>query len=244
MVSSRAICYRRPMSGGSLTVNGVDLVADLSGALWWPTRATLVVADLHLEKGSSFAAHGSLLPPYDTDATLDRLSAAIARLQPARVIALGDSFHDGGARARMAAATAARLTALVGATEWIWVAGNHDPGLGEAGNCPWGGTVRDTITVGALSFRHEADGADAPGEISGHYHPKATVHLRARRLSARCFVTDGRRLVLPAFGAYAGGLDVFAPPLKALFRRGFEAFLLGPSRVIGVSHTRLRAAPA
>src|SRR5258706_4963730 len=183
MVSRRAICYRRPMSGGSLTVNGVDLGADLSGALWWPAPATLVVADLHLEKGSSFAAHGSLLPPYDTDATLDRLSAAIARLQPARVIALGDSFHDGGARARMAAATAARLTALVGATEWIWVAGNHDPGLGEAGNCPWGGTVRDTITVGALSFRHEADGADAPGEISGHYHPKATVHLRARRLS-------------------------------------------------------------
>jgi DNA ligase-associated metallophosphoesterase len=227
------------MSNAAFRVNGVDLVADLTGALWWPARATLVVADLHLEKGSSFAARGTLLPPYDTAATLERLADAVARLKPARVIALGDSFHDGDAPARVAPDAAARLTALVGATEWIWVAGNHDPS--PAG--PWGGAVRDGFTDGALGFRHAADGAEAPGEVSGHYHPKATVQLRGRRLSARCFVTDGRRLVLPAFGAFAGGLDVFAPPLKALFRRGFEALLLGPSRVIAVSHTRLRSAP-
>jgi DNA ligase-associated metallophosphoesterase len=227
------------MLSAALRLNGVDLVADLSGALWWPARAALVVADLHLEKGSSFAARGTLLPPYDTAATLDRLSEAIDRLQPARVIALGDSFHDADAAARIAPAAAARLGALVGATEWTWIAGNHDP----SPTGPWGGTVRDALTLGALCFRHQADGRAARGEVSGHFHPKATLHLRARRLSARCFVTDGSRLVLPAFGAYAGGLDVFAPPLRALFRDGFEAFLLGPSRVIGVSHTRLRHLP-
>jgi DNA ligase-associated metallophosphoesterase len=235
----RAICYLAPMFRSELRVNGVDLIADLSGALWWPARATLVVADLHLEKGSSFAAAGSLLPPYDTDATLDRLGAAITRLAPARVIALGDSFHDGDAASRIAPATAARLGALVGATEWIWIAGNHDPS--PAG--PWGGAVRDELTEGALRFRHAADQAAPHGEVSGHFHPKATLQLRARRLSARCFVTDGRRLVLPAFGAYAGGLDVFAPPLRALFRGGFEAFLLGPSRVIAVGHERLQRKP-
>src|SRR5271154_6123178 len=106
------------MLRSALRVNGVDLIADLSGALWWPGRATLVVADLHLEKGSSFAASGSLLPPYDTDATLDRLSEAIGRLRPSRVIALGDSFHDRDAASRIAAETAARLGALVGATDW------------------------------------------------------------------------------------------------------------------------------
>jgi DNA ligase-associated metallophosphoesterase len=155
------------------------------------------------------------------------------------VIALGDSFHDAAAAARMPEASVARLARLVEATDWIWVAGNHDPS--PAG--PWGGAVRGDMTLGALTFRHQADG-DARGEVSGHFHPKATLHLRGRRLSARCFVTDGRRLVLPAFGAYAGGLDVFAPPLRALFGSGFDAFLLGPSRVIGVGHRRLQGVPA
>jgi DNA ligase-associated metallophosphoesterase len=241
MALRRAICYGTRMSHAALNVNGVELVADLSGALWWPARATLVVADLHFEKGSSFAARGSLLPPYDTDATLARLGEAIERCKPTRVIALGDSFHDRGAAARLSADAAARLTALVGATEWIWIAGNHDPGAGDGA---WGGSVREVVTLGALTFRHEAADGDTAGEVSGHYHPKATLHLRARRLAARCFVTDGRRLVLPAFGAYAGGLDVFAPPLRALFRSGFDAFLLGPRRVIGVGHARLRQAPA
>jgi DNA ligase-associated metallophosphoesterase len=227
------------MHPAALRLNGVDLVADLSGALWWPDRATLVIADLHLEKGSAYAAKGQLLPPYDTDATLERLEAAIARLQPARVIALGDSFHDGDAATRMPEASTARLARLVHATAWTWVAGNHDPSPGG----PWGGAIEPEVTLGALSFRHQADG-DARGEVSGHFHPKATLSLRGRRLSARCFVTDGRRLVLPAFGAYAGGLDVFAPPLRALFGDRFEAFLLGPSRVIGVSHRRLQGVPA
>jgi DNA ligase-associated metallophosphoesterase len=236
----RVICYRGTMSAAALRLNGVDLVADLSGALWWPERATLVVADLHLEKGSAFAAQGgALLPPYDTDATLTRLEEVVARLAPARVIALGDSFHDRAAVARVPAASAARLAALVGATAWIWVAGNHDP----RPEGPWGGAVRADVTLGALAFRHAAE-PDGRGEVSGHFHPKATLHVRGRRLSTRCFVTDGRRLVLPAFGAYAGGLDVFAPPLRALFRDGFEAFLLGNTRVTPVSHRRLQGVPA
>lgn len=226
------------MQPAALRLNGVDLVADLSGALWWPDRATLVVADLHLEKGSAYAAKGQLLPPYDTDATLERLEETVARLAPRRVIALGDSFHDGDAAARMPEASAARLAVLVGATEWIWVAGNHDPS--PAG--PWGGAVAPEVTLGALVFRHQANGA-ARGEVSGHFHPKASLTLRGRLLSARCFVADGRRLVLPAFGAYAGGLDVFAPPLRALFAGGFDAFLLGPSRVVAVGHQQLRNNP-
>lgn len=226
----------------SFRLNGVELIADLSGAVWWPARTTLVVADLHLEKGSSFAAMGSMLPPYDTLATLDRLAEAMARLRPSCVIALGDSFHDAQASLRMPPSAVAKLAGLMASTDWIWIAGNHDPRPAEARAAEsWGGRIEDQVTLGALTFRHEAEHAARGGEVSGHYHPKATLHLRARRLSARCFVTDGHRLVLPAFGAYAGGLDVFAAPLRALFPDGFNAFLLGPSRVIGVSHMRLLA---
>lgn len=215
----------------SFRLNGVDLVADASGALWWPDRATLVVADLHLEKGSSFAVRGQFLPPYDTRQTLAGLEAAMTRLRPERVIALGDSFHDGGAIGRMPESDSARLTAMVAATDWIWIAGNHDPApLG-----PWGGRIAEEITIGALVFRHEADPRGCAGEVSGHYHPKATVRARARTLSARCFVTDGERLVLPAFGAYAGGLDLFDPALRGLFGRHLQAFLLGRSRVVPFS---------
>lgn len=217
-------------------LNRTELLAEPSGALYWPARATLVVADLHLEKGSSFARRGQLLPPYDSRTTLSRLTDAIRHRQPSRVICLGDSFHDGEAAGRLSAEDAAAIRRLTAACDWIWVAGNHDPT--PPGNLG-GRVVPDALTDGALVFRHEALDRPAPGEVSGHYHPKAAITQRGRRLSARCFVEDGARLILPAFGAYTGGLNVLDPAIAGLYRDGFRAHLLGPRKVHSFPRSRL-----
>ncbi|MBB6253909.1 ligase-associated DNA damage response endonuclease PdeM [Nitrospirillum iridis] len=210
----------------ALTLNGAVLQADASGALFWPERGLLVVADLHLEKGTAFARRGTLLPPYDTAATLARLEATCRRLAPTRVLCLGDSFHDGHAGDRVSDEDGRRLAALIQAHDWLWVAGNHDPAPPPA----WGGRVVADWMEGPLVFRHEAEDGMAVGEVSGHYHPKATVPTRARRVGGRCFITDGRRLVLPAFGAYTGGLDVREPALRRLFPGAFSIVLLHRDR--------------
>lgn len=216
------------MAGTEIDLNGAALTTDPTGALLWAERSTMIVADLHLEKGSAFAANGTLLPPYDTAATLGRLAALVERNRPAQVICLGDSFHDGSAAERLSARDGETLARLVGDTDWIWVVGNHDP----APPTRWGGCVVEEISIGPLAFRHEARKDAMGGEVSGHYHPRAAVHVRGRRLSGRCFVTDGRRVVLPAFGAYAGGLDVRDPALRRLLARRFEVHLLGRGRVV------------
>ena len=215
---------------GTIPVNGVRLQADPSGALVWPERGVLMVADLHLEKGSSY--HGGRarqpLPPYDSAATLDRLETVLERHRPETVICLGDSFHDIRADQRLSGAVRERLHALTAAHRWIWIAGNHDP----TPPAELGGEVHETLVVGGLVFRHTATPEGRPaGEISGHYHPKAAVRVRGRRVSARCFAGDGRRLILPAFGAYTGGLNVLAPALRNLLGRGFAAHLIGRSGV-------------
>jgi len=213
-----------------LTLNGAELRLDPSGALLWPGRRTLVVADLHLEKGSSYhRADGRLLPPYDSAATLGRLEAVIARARPETVICLGDSFHDRDAAARLGPDEAARLRDLTARHDWIWIAGNHDPAPNES----FGGRVLEELVLGGLVFRHAArvDGAPARGEVSGHYHPKAAVRVRGRRISARCFAGDGRRLVMPAFGAYTGGLSVLDPALRGLFGARAMVHLLGRDSV-------------
>ena len=225
------------MPQSALTLNGVELVADVSGALWWPGEQTLVVADLHLEKGSAFAARGQLLPPYDTGATLNRLANALARMRPRRVICLGDSFHDAAAEERIGADDTRRIAAATKAHDWIWVAGNHDPKPPTA----WGGRVEATVTLGSLVFRHQAHAAPSGGgEVSGHYHPKAALHVRARRVSARCFVTDGRRLMLPAFGAYAGGMNVLQPMIASLFAPRFSVHVLGRDKIHVIPSERLQ----
>jgi len=214
---------------GRLLVNGVELQADLSGALIWPARRFAVVADLHFEKSTAFAARGQLLPPYDTAATLDKLEGVIARHRVERVICLGDSFHDGEAAGRLDPVQADRLKGLTARLDWTWIAGNHDP-LPPAG---LGGAVVGEITEGALTFRHEAEassrGGPVFGEVSGHFHPKASVRVRGKRLTAPCFVSDGRRLILPAFGTFTGGLSVLDPAISGLFGQGFQATLLGRS---------------
>jgi len=212
----------------TMIVNGAELVADISGALFWPAQSTLVVADLHLEKGSAFAArHGTLLPPYDSAATLRRLAAAVETYRPLQVLCLGDSFHDAGAAARLGPAELATMQDLTARTRWIWIAGNHDPEPPGA----LGGTVAADVAIGPLVFRHEARPGERAGEVSGHFHPKASVATRGRRLSARCFIEDGKRLILPAFGAYTGGLDVRDPAIRELFGAAFAAHLIGRDRV-------------
>jgi DNA ligase-associated metallophosphoesterase len=219
----------------TLPLNGADLIADLTGALWWPEAALLAFADLHLEKGSSYAPRGTLLPPYDTRTTVKRMADAVGRYTPRTVVCLGDSFHDDGAAARLDDVDAAALQRLIGGRDWLWVAGNHDP----APPAGLGGRSVAEFSAGPLRFRHEAVSMTAPGEVSGHFHPKASVSHRGRRVTGRCFASDGRRLVLPAFGAYAGGLSVTDPALAGLFPDGFAVWMLGRSRVHRLPASRL-----
>jgi hypothetical protein len=223
------------VSSASIAFGSTRLLADASGALVWPEAATVVVADLHFEKASSYARHGAMLPPYDTAATLARLADVVARHEARRVVCLGDSFHDETGPARLATADARRLAALVEAHEWLWVAGNHDPTLPASLG---GHLVAGEVTLGPLVFRHRTAAATADGEISGHYHPKASVATRAGTVTGRCFVTDGRRLILPAFGALAGGLDVFEPPVARLFPSGFDLYVIGRRRVVAIPARR------
>jgi DNA ligase-associated metallophosphoesterase len=211
------------------------LIADVSGALVWPAQALLVVADLHLEKGSAFARRGTLLPPYDTRSTLARLEAALRRWRPERVISLGDGFHDCGGGARLAADDRGQLERLIAAHDWLWVSGNHDPKPPQG----LGGTVEAAIEIGGIVLRHAPEDGAPGAEIAGHLHPSASVTVRGRRLRRRCFVGDDRRLVLPAFGSYTGGLDVFEPTIAGLFPGGFRAALVGAGAVHTVPDRRL-----
>ncbi|MGX1103658.1 MULTISPECIES: ligase-associated DNA damage response endonuclease PdeM [Bradyrhizobium] len=209
-----------------VTVADVGFVADFSGALFWEAQSLLVVSDLHLEKGSSFASRGVLLPPYDTVATLSRLAAVIARHDPRQVIALGDSFHDRDAHARLSDPDREALAALQLRRNWIWISGNHDPALPS----DLGGVVATEVAIGPIAFRHEPTGAS--GEIAGHLHPKARVPTRGRSIERRCFACDGERAVMPAFGAYTGGLSIRDAAFTRIFGSpGFMAHVLGDKRV-------------
>jgi len=212
---------------------GERLLLDPEGALFWPARHTLVVADLHLEKGSAAAARGSLLPPWDTRATLDRLAGLLRRYRPATLVALGDSFHDANASGRLQREDVSRLRTMGKGVEFVWVLGNHDPappeGLGGISAAEW--------KVGKLLFRHEAAGAGL-GELCGHHHPKASVATKGTVVTRPCFVFDGRRLMLPALGAYTGGLDVRDPAISRLFPRGGRVFLLGRERLYSFAMPR------
>ena len=218
-----------------VTVAGVALHADCAGALYWADESLLVVADLHLEKGSSFARRGMLLPPYDTTETLARLARLIAHYAPRRVIALGDNFHDGGGPARLSVADRTSLLALQRGRDWVWIAGNHDPDPADG----VGGTFAATLSVGGLTFRHEPSRDTPAGEIAGHLHPMARIVQRGRAVSRRCFAVDGKRMVMPAFGAYTGGLNVRDRAFFAVFgTRAFMAHMLGDRRLYAFAASR------
>ncbi len=213
------------MTATALTFRGESLLLDSAGILFWPGQALLAVADLHLEKGSACAGRGQLVPPWDSRETLGRLSRLAALYAPRVIVALGDSFHDGGGAARLAAGDRAALDRL-GAARLVWVRGNHDP------EWPAGlpGEAAADFRLGGLVFRHQA-AAGAAGEISGHFHPKARVTTRAGDIVRPCFVADSTRLMLPAFGAYTGGLDVGHPAIQALYPAGATVFLLGREKL-------------
>ncbi len=214
-----------------IAVADVRLLADPGGVLVHETERLLVVADLHFEKGSAFASRRQLLPPYDTAATLARLTRLIMRHDPKTVIALGDSFHDVRAGERISSADREALKALMQRRQWIWIAGNHDPALPQ----DIGGEMLETLRVGALTFRHEPQAGAALGEIAGHLHPAARVTSPSGSVRRRCFVGDGTRCVMPAFGAYAGGLNIRDRAFAPLFGDAAPtAHVLGQSRVYAV----------
>ena len=219
--------------GNLIVLAGVPLLADPRGGLYWHEHGLLAVADLHLEKGSSFAARGQLLPPYDTASTLARLSHLIADYRPRCVVALGDSFHDGGGPARLGDGDRKGLRNMQRGREWIWLTGNHDPEPADG----IGGTFSDSLTLGPLTFRHLP--SDTPGEVSGHLHPVARISHRGRAVSRRCFAADKTRMVMPAFGAFTGGLNVRDAAFADLFGTlAFTAHLLGDGRLYSFAAKR------
>lgn len=222
-----------PASDTRIHLCGHWLTALPGGGLWWEDQATLVVSDLHLEKGSAFAARGQMLPPYDTHRTLAGVEQLCAQLHPRRVISLGDSFHDRAAETRLDPACVARICALTAAHDWIWVEGNHDPDPPAF----LGGHAEKSLDIASLQFRHEPTGAR--GEIAGHLHPAAKARGRGRSVRRRCFASDGERLVMPAFGAFTGGLNVLNDAFKPIFPGGLIAFMLGRERVFAMSGKQL-----
>ncbi len=199
-----------PVSFAPLDFAGEEWLLSAARALYWPREQALLVADLHLEKASWYAARGQMLPPYDSRETLGRLALAIRASGARRVFCLGDSFHDAGGPARMEPHAAGMLAALTRATDFVWIAGNHDA------RAEWGGTVVDELTVGGVTLRHEARPGGAIGpELSGHFHPKLAVFARGRRIARPCAVRSETRLILPAFGALTGGLDAASPAIRA-----------------------------
>jgi uncharacterized protein len=235
----RAMPASSPARGGEeISLAGATLVADPLGAIYWPDEELLVVADLHLEKGSAFAARGVLLPPYDTAATLARLGRLVERYAPRLVIALGDSFHDCGGPARMPQISRAALKALQRGRDWLWIAGNHDPDPADPAD-GIGGRFADALALGPLTFRHEPSSDSSDGEVAGHLHPFARVAQRGRAVSRRCFAGDGRRLIMPAFGAYAGGLNVRDRAIWTIFGAlTFTAHMLGERRLYAIAAAR------
>lgn len=220
-----------PLSGDLIIdVNGESVLLDNGGAAFLRDHATLVFSDLHFEKGSSYARGRQFLPPYDTGNTLLRMAQAIARHKPARVIALGDSFHDTQAADRLGDKARGLLAALGRTAEFVWITGNHDPHPPA-----WlGGQVMESCRLGGLLFRHEPLALFQPGEVAGHLHPCASVSKWGRSVRRRCFVSDGLRLILPSFGAYTGGLDVGDGAIASLFAGPFHAYMLGQSRVYAI----------
>ncbi len=209
------------MTSYPFTLADADLIALPSGALHWPAQSTLCVSDLHLGKSGRMARRGgTLLPPYEVRATLEKLDADIETSHPARVICLGDSFDDLTAVGELEDHARLWLARLMAGRDWIWIEGNHDAGPVEIG-----GSHRAELGLGALTFRHIA--SSPGGEISGHYHPKARLGGTARP----CFLLDSDRLILPAYGHYTGGLACEDATLQALMRPKALAILTGPRAI-------------
>jgi DNA ligase-associated metallophosphoesterase len=220
---SEVLAGKRP----PIRLAGHSFLPVAAGALYWESEDTLLVADLHLEKGAAFAARGMMLPPYDTRSTLQRLAACLDHFSPRRVVALGDSFHLSELAGRLSADDREELAALQRGRDWYWILGNHDPDLPES----IGGFVCRSLMIGGITLCHQPSLSRAP-EIAGHLHPVARIGRRGEGIRRKCFATDGNRLVMPAFGAYAGGLNVLDEAFSSLFHwHLMQAWLTGRTSV-------------
>lgn len=222
-----------------IRLGSVEFIPDLSGALYAPSLGLLVVADLHFEKGSSLARRGrGLLPPYDTIETINRLAAVIDRLHPTRVISLGDTWHEPQALSRMTSEDVARLQILQRDREWIFISGNHDPEMPKDSIFE----IRNEATIADITFRHEPSLTGKGIEIAGHFHPVVRVGARGRTLRRRCFIANPQRCILPAFGAYTGGLNILDQAFAPLINPSDASiFALGTDRVYQIGRDSLLA---
>ncbi|PZN92404.1 MAG: phosphoesterase [Alphaproteobacteria bacterium] len=212
----------------SLSFAGETLVPLACGGLHWPAQQALLVADLHFEKGSAFARRGRFLPPHDSADTLACLIDALELTGATRVFCLGDSFHDAGGPARLPDRPRAALRLLTQSLDWLWITGNHDDDAAAV----LGGRVMVEARIGALTLRHEAvPGAPEP-ELSGHFHPKVAVHIRGRRIVRRCFAVSATKMILPAYGAFTGGLLVDDPAIGAALGGPALAFVAEGDRLL------------
>lgn len=217
---------------------GHELALGQARALYWPAERALLVADLHLEKASWFAARGQMLPPYDSRDTLERLADAVKATGARRVITLGDNFHDDAGALRLDAHCTGMLEALTRALDWVWITGNHDEQLPKG----FGGTIMPELEVGGITLRHEARAGETAPELSGHYHPKMRMTVRNRHIARPCAVLarggtggvgGGERMILPAFGTLTGGMDAGAPEILAALQpaRRIEALMPAKGRI-------------
>ena len=204
-----------------------DLLALPGGALFWPARRALLVADLHFEKASWFAGHGQMLPPYDSIATLAAMTTLAEATQAEEIWCLGDSFHDSAGCERLGPGAQEMLRALTSTRRWVWITGNHDPVIDRCG-----GEVMEEAFVDGLVLRHEAERSETRPELSGHFHPKLRVRVRGRQVSRRCFVATPTKLILPAFGALTGGLDAAHPEIIRAVGTGAEALIPVEDRLL------------
>lgn len=220
-----------------ISICGKAFRAHMTGALYWPSERALIVSDLHLEKGSHYAARGQMLPPYDTRDTLRKLAEVIDFYDAETVIALGDSLHDIAAAERIDRADRETLRILQEDRDWLWVTGNHDPYVAKI----FGGHVVPGLMVEGIRLRHDPRSGAITHEIAGHMHPAARLVMHGTALRRPCFVGNGRRLVLPAFGAYTGGLNILDLAFEPLFGNdGMAVWMLGQDGLYPVATRLLR----
>ena len=218
-----------------IPLGGMDFIPDLSGALYAPDFKALLIADLHLEKGSSLARRGVHLPPYDTRQSLMQLQAVMAATAPEQLIFLGDSFHDGEARERIDADDLTTLRAITRETRTIWITGNHDP----KPPIDIGGVIVSEVALGPVTLRHEPKRRGEELEIAGHLHPAASVVQRGRRIRCKCFMADQHRIIMPAFGSYTGALSLSSEAFDGLFTN-YHVWMLGAAAIHKMPSSRVR----
>ncbi len=236
-IAARTPANRDPLPNAEFGFAGEEMVCDGSGVLYWPAEQTLLVSDLHLEKGSSFATRRIFVPPYDTGATLAALGDRLTHWQPKRVICLGDSFHDPGASERLPAPYRDILQAMMAGRDWMWIAGNHDPDA-PVDLC---GTSATMLCIGRLYLTHEPTPGAVAGEIAGHLHPKARIKRRGKSIRRRCVASDGNRVIMPSFGAFTGGLNVRDGAFDGLFDNSkLHVWMLGRQQIYRIGGNQLK----